>query len=233
MKTRFVATSLLLCLFSSCIFYDDTERLEAFGVVINDSGIPSSNRKSRYILSDEGKKLFPDWDLYEYIGSRVWIIYNIDSESKPGEQDIILQDMVKLREIQLQTGVPDTLRNEKTGMRKVWIAHNYLTIDLDVAANSSESIKKHVFAVYSDKTVKNDTVYMELRHDMKGDDGYNFFRTGLAINLPEQGINKNIVISFKYLDSNNEQITKHLTYKPAAIGTTVKPEISYKHFFGL
>jgi hypothetical protein len=208
---KFHLLNLLLCFgLASC--WDDTPVVqhEAFGVAESSGG-------KLCIRDDSGGLLTPAQAITPFVdeGNRLWALFS--SEHAPNGQnlDINLFDITKLYACALQTGGLDTLGNDSVELNKIWIAQGFLTLDIMVTAEDEYTLKTHTYAMYSDMNIENDTLYIDFRHNAKGDTDREKYRTGVAMKLSAFDFNSNFtVIAMTIVGNGGKTYVHYCNYAP-------------------
>lgn len=211
-KTLSRSLILAFCLggLASCWEESSSNEYEAFGII-------EENKGKLCMRDDNGGLLVPAQSISTFVseGDRAWMLFAADRIPQEGQTlDVNLYDITKLHECTLQTDGEDTLGNDGVGLNRLWIAQDFLTLDMMVAAYDEYALKKHTFVVYSDMRVKNDTLYLEFRHKAEGNtDKDNLLRTGAALRLTNLQLGPEpIVLALKITDLDGKTETYYCTY---------------------
>ena len=207
--TRFYLMSLFACFgLASCWDDEPVVQHEAFGVAENSSG-------KLCVRDDGGGLLVPSQPINQFAdeGDRVWVLFS--SAHAPSGQvlDVNLFDITKLYACEVQSGGLDTLGNNSVELNRIWVAQGFLTVDIMVMAGDEYSLKEHAYAIYSDMHIEKDTLYMELRHNAKGDSEEHKYRTGVAMKVSALNFDANsFVIAMKITGDEGETSVHYCKY---------------------
>lgn len=204
--------SLILALsLVSCWEESSPNEYEAFGVIEENSG-------KLCMRSDNGSLLVPTKAISAYAGhgDRAWMLFSADKA--PQENEIIevdLYDITKLHECALQTEGADTLGNDGVQLNRIWIAQDFLTLDMMVVAYDEYALKKHDFVVYHEMRTRNDTLYMQFRHKARSTGNKDdLLRTGATLRLANLQVGREpVVIAMRITDLDNKATTHYCTYQ--------------------
>jgi hypothetical protein len=186
---------------------------QSYGVIKEDAGTSGK----LYIRSDEGKIIIlsPGLMSNEDRDKRVWVRFFTDDDVKLDTIRANVYDLLKITSINFKKE-NDDLTSDEVRLLDIWVAQDYLTLIMDVTAGSDNSLKDHLYTMYSDTIVANDTVHMEFKYDRKSDDRSKRFNKIVALKLddkisPAQG-SDSVIMAIKYrTDSGFKE--QHITYK--------------------
>jgi len=184
----------------SCSLDETTLYSESFGVVYK------SQDDKLYFRSDEGQVLIPTHDVSSFVGAgdRVWTTYSIEEESPNKDTLKVLPyriTQIKALELRAKSEINDV----GVDLWNVWIAQNFLTLDFRIRANNADKIKDHEYALVSRKS--NDTLFIDFKHDSKGDNEGVLCRTAIAVKLDNTNTTEStIAVNYKDLLGNKQTI---------------------------
>ncbi|MDR0724454.1 MAG: hypothetical protein LBF59_00405 [Prevotellaceae bacterium] len=167
---------------ASCSF-DDTDNVayyQAYGVIKEDA---KTNGKL-YVRSDEGKVILPSQSNFlsnENRDSRVWMMYSTDSNIDSDTIKAFVYDFLVVTQMDFKTQ-NDESASDDVYLHNIWVAQDYLTLMMDVKANSKFSLENHKYTMFLDNKslnsieeindiVSSDTVRLEFKYD-RNDDAY-------------------------------------------------------------
>ncbi|MDR1594622.1 MAG: hypothetical protein LBS43_09110 [Prevotellaceae bacterium] len=187
----------------SCSIDENNETIyQSYGVVKEDSNTSGK----LYVRSDEGKIIVPSLSNLlsnDDRDSRIWMLFstndNVDSDTIKAN----VYDFLRITEIAFKNQSDESTSNEVYLQEKnVWIAQDYLTMIMDVTANSEISLKNHKYTMYSDLEIVNDTVRMEFKYDRNNDSNNITFNKIVAMKLSDKIAvtdSQPVVLAIKYL----------------------------------
>jgi hypothetical protein len=205
---RLFLIGIILWLYS-CSLEETGDYSESFGVV------KMSGNETLYIESDEGEVLIPSQNISTFAeaGDRVWVSYSI--ESKNSKSDTLIISLYReslIMTMNLQT--ESKLNDDGIDLWAVWITQGFLTFDFRIRADNQDKIKDHEYALVSAKQGINDTVFIDFRHDAKGDNKGVLCRTAVALKLENiYAPNDSIIIALNYKNLNGTKQTEYRMYK--------------------
>ncbi|MDR0385304.1 MAG: NigD-like protein [Prevotellaceae bacterium] len=210
MKGRIFLISIVLFV-HACVFGDEEGYYtDSFGVVkLFDNNMP-------YIESDEGEVLIPTQSISSFVrtGDRVWISYTVENENtKHDTLTVLPYRITSIMPLTLQS--ESRLNNDGIDLWTVWIAQGFLTFDFRIRANDPDKIKEHEYAMVASRQKETgDTLFIDFRHDAKGDNYGVLCRTAVAIKLSELKIaNDYAVIAIDYNNLDGVKQTEYRTYR--------------------
>jgi hypothetical protein len=214
MKIKKIFWLLAAALIASCSF-DDNENVlmyQSYGVVKEDANTSGK----LYVRSDEGKTIIPSLSsllLNDDRESRVWMMFSTDDDVSADTIRANVYDLLKLTSVDFKTE-NDESTSDEVFLQNIWVAQNYLTIVMDVTANSEISLKSHKYTIYSDKEIVNDTVRMEFKYDRNNDLNSLKFNKMVAMRLDDKIRleSDSVVLAIKYRVSTAVKET-FVTYK--------------------
>jgi hypothetical protein len=183
---------------ASCSLDNENETLyESYGVVKEDANTSGK----LYVRSDNGKVLNPA--LSSLISNddrdrRVWMLFTTGDDVKSDTIKVNVYDFLKITQIDFKTE-NDALVSDEVYLQKMWVAQNYLTLNMEVMASSENSLKNHQYFMYSNAEAVNDTVRMEFKYDRKNDTRNTKFNKIVALKLDDIIQNQDsVVLAIKY-----------------------------------
>jgi hypothetical protein len=195
---------------------DNNENLyQSYGVVKED--VSASGKL--YVKSDEGKIIIPT--LSNFLSNddkdcRVWMLFSTDSDIKSDTIKANFYDLLRITNMKLKNQ-NDESKSDIAYLQDIWVAQGYLTLIMNVAAGSENSLKEHDYTMYSDLEVVNDTVRMEFKYDRKNDALNTRFVKIVTLKLDDKiNLTQNansVVLAIKYLADTNFWNEKHIIYK--------------------
>jgi hypothetical protein len=209
---------LTVFLIVSCSNDDKSENLhQSYGVVKEDVSTNASGKL--YIRSDNGKIIVPTLSnplSNDYKDSRVWILFSTNNDIQSDTVKANLYDLLKITNMEFKNR-DDESKSDIVYLQDIWIAQDYLTLIMDVAAGSENSLRNHKYTVYSDLEVINDTVRMEFKYDRNNDALNTRFSKIVTLKLDDKiDLTQNagsVVLSIKYLSGTGSYNKKYITYK--------------------
>jgi hypothetical protein len=208
MKGSSFLIGVILCLYS-CGLDDEGDYRESFGVV------KLSENNTQYIISDGGEVLIPNQNMASFVevGDRVWISYNIESESaKRDTLRIVPYRITHIVPLELQNEAK--LNNDGVDLWTVWVAQDFLTFDFRIRAKDQEKMKEHKYELVSLRKEITDTLFINFRHDACDDNYGVLCRTAVALKLDDLRIaNDSIVIVIDYKNLDGIEQTEYTTYE--------------------
>jgi hypothetical protein len=206
---------LFAILATSCFIENENDELyQSYGVVKEDADTSGK----LYIRSDQGKVLIPTLSNLvsnEDRDKRVWMKFSTSDDIKSDTIKVNVYDLQEITQIDFKQENNDLIVSDKVSLQDIWIAQGYLTLIMNVAAASENSLQKHLYTMYSDMEIVNDTVRMEFKYDRKNDSHNAQFDKVVALKLddkiPAQGSDSVItVIKFR---TNTGLKERYITYK--------------------
>jgi hypothetical protein len=202
MKRGFFLISIVFCIYSCTLeeeagyagYYSDS-----FGVVrLFGDGTP-------YIESDEEEILIPNQNIFDWVevDDRVWVSYTVEKANEK-------RDTLTIEPYRITCVMPLNLQSETTlndngiDLWTVWIAQGFLTFDFRIKAKDPEKIKEHEYALVSSQKEIVDTLFINFKHDDKGDNYGVLCRTAVALKLSDLRIaSDSVVIAIDYKNIND------------------------------
>ncbi|MDR2564214.1 MAG: hypothetical protein LBC98_09800 [Prevotellaceae bacterium] len=211
---KIFSSSLILafCLGSlvSCWEENSVSEYEAFGIIEENNG--------KLCMRDDNENLLvPAQSIYAFVssGDRAWMLFTAERKPQKAETiEVNLYDISKLHECTLQVEGTDTIGNDGIALNKLWIAQDFLTFDMMVAAFDEYTLRNHSFVIYSDMQTRNDTLYMEFRHKAHGNvSRNNMLRTGATLRLNDLQFGRtSIVLALKITDLDEKTEIHYCRY---------------------
>jgi len=204
---------MLLTLLVSCNKHNSVnERFyQAFGVVKESEG-------KLYIETDKSQTINPSVASILSIADkdkRVWTLYTTENNSLDAIKADIFE-LLRVTEFNIQNDGLDTLKADPVSLKDIWIAHDYLTLIMEISAKTENSLALHKYSMYSDMVVSNDTLNLEFRYDSNNDEQLRKYEKVIALKLSKD-LNPNsesTVLAIRYNPGRGTQKTIYMTYKP-------------------
>jgi hypothetical protein len=206
---------LFAVLAASCSTDSDSDVFyQSYGVVKENAGTSGK----LYIRSDEGKIIIPTLSSLisnEDRDKRVWMIYSTNDDVRLDTIKANMYDFIKITQIDFKRE-NDDITSDEVSLQEIWVAQDYLTLIMDVAAGSENSLKNHLYNMYSDTNVVNYPVRREFKYDRKNDSRNVRFKKIVALKLddkinPAQGSDSVIMVIKYRMDTGFKE--KHIKYK--------------------
>lgn len=183
---------------------------ESFGVV------KTMGNGKLCIKDDDGTILVSVESISSFVGEgdRVWTSYSIDGDIYENDTLVIKPYRVtKIKTVDLYetTDVVDA----GIDLWSAWIAQDFLTFDFRVWAKDNESIKDHEYVLELQRW-EQDTMFINFKHDSKGDDEGGLFRTSIALDLRDtiHTVGENLLtIAINYQNFEGTKYTIYRTLK--------------------
>jgi hypothetical protein len=186
---------------------------ETFGVIKEDINV--SGRL--YVRSDNGKAVVPsDSGLLKNDDkdSRVWVMFSTNDDVNSDTIRAFVNGLLVVTEMEFKTE-NDELTSDNVSLQEMWVAQDYLTMIMNVEANSEKSLKDHKYTMYSSKEIVNDTVRMEFKYSRNNDSGGARFNKIVALKLNDKLTvapgSDSVVVAVKYRtgSSSRESFVKY------------------------
>jgi hypothetical protein len=200
----------------SCSSDDRHEFLyQSFGVVKEDASVGGR----RYVRSDNGRAIVPVSPHYLSKidkDSRVWMLFSTDANTNADTIKADVYDFLRITNMEFKRQ-PDDSKSDVVYLKKLWIAQDYLTLTMEVAAGSENSLKDHKYTMYSDLAVVNDTVRMEFKYDRVNDALHASFTKAVTLKLDDK-INPNqdstsVILAIKYASDRDAVKEEYVRYR--------------------
>ncbi|MDR3245467.1 MAG: NigD-like N-terminal domain-containing protein [Prevotellaceae bacterium] len=216
---RLFLIGIIACLYS-CGLEETGDYSESFGVV------KISGNETLYIESDDGEVLIPKESISTFAdaGDRVWVSYSI--ENKNNNRDTLTVSLYRASRIMtIDSQTESTLNDDGIDLWAVWITQGFLTFDFRIRADNPDKIKGHEYALVIPKQDITDTVFLDFRHDAKGDNNGVLCRTAVALKLENLYIpSDSIIIALNYKNLNGTKQTEYRMYKAKDLNGTKQTE---------
>jgi hypothetical protein len=215
MKINKIVGLLTATLIASCSFDDmDNESVlcQSYGVVKEDANTSGK----LYVRSDEGKTIIPSLSsllLNDDRESRVWIEFSTDDDINADTVRANVYDFLRITLMDFKTE-NDESTSDEAFFQDIWVAQNYLTMIMNVTANSANSLKNHKYTIMSNKEVVNDTVRMEFKYNRNNDANSLKFNKAIALKLDDKihTESDSVILAIKYR-ANTAVKETFVTYK--------------------
>ncbi|MDR1897864.1 MAG: hypothetical protein LBR10_13850 [Prevotellaceae bacterium] len=209
-KNLFIICSVLSLNLFSCTLEESNDYNEAFGVV------EQFRNGDLYIRDDAGETLISTQPISSITtkDSRVWVSYTIENMNKTNDTLKILPYRVtNILSVPLQDA--SNINEDGIDIWSAWIAQNFLTFDFRIRAKNQDEIKNHEYAlVLQPSNTESDTIFLNFRHDAKGDTKGVLCRTAIAVKLNELTVKRQFkIVAITYKDLNGFEQTIYRTYE--------------------
>jgi hypothetical protein len=196
---------------------EDTDNVaiyQDYGVIREDS--PTSGKL--YIRSDEGKVILPSQSNFlsnEDRDSRVWLRFSTASDIDSDTIKANVYEFLIVTQMGFKTQNDESV-SDNVYLQSMWVAQDYLTLIMDVAASSDNSLQSHKYTMFLDEESVNsieevsDTVHLVFKYDRNNDSNTNSYTKIVALKLDDKINAKVLKITYKTDLGIKEQI---VTYK--------------------
>jgi hypothetical protein len=187
---------------------------QSYGVIKEDANTSGK----LYVRSDNGKAIVPTLSNIlsnEDKDSRVWMLFDTNDDVNSDTVKANIHELLKITQIIFRSQSDESV-SDNVYLQDIWVAQGYLTLIMNVAASSENSLGKHKYTMYSDMEIVNDTISMEFKYD-RDNDGDNLKFTKIVTLKLDDRINpdhdsNSIVLAIRYLTNMGFRET-FVTYK--------------------
>lgn len=200
---------------ASCSLDDsDNEALyQAYGVIKEDSRTSGK----LYVRSDEGRVILPSQSNLlsnEDRDSRVWMTFSTADNVELDTLKANVYDFLIVTQMDFKTQNDESV-SDNVYLQNMWVAQDYLTLIMNVAAGSDNSLKNHKYTMFLDEESVNsieevsDTVHLEFKYDRNDDTNTKSFTKIVALKLDDKINAKVLTVKYKTDSGFKEQIVTY------------------------